>query len=159
MALKLTLTGFDDYLLDLKKAGANVEKIATEALEKSGNILFDALNESVRNSGLSEETINEMNKSLKKPTIYKNELGGKVSSVVCELGFKKGRYDPRNPSGGYIAIFNEFGTDERQTEAGAYRGSLEELSFTRRAIKKTSAKIKRTQKNIIQKGLQEALNV
>lgn len=157
MGLKLTLNGFDEYLLDLKKAGAEIDKAATNALEKSGDMLNQAIAESVRSSGMSDDTIRAMNRSLMKPTIHKDYEGGSVSKIVCEVGFTKGDYNPDNLSGGYIALFNEFGTKERETSSGASRGSLEEKSFIRRAIRKSSAKIKKIQKETLEEALRETL--
>lgn len=157
MGLKLTLTGFDEYLSDLKKAGKNVDEIATKALEQSGDILYNALKDSVKSSGMSEDTIREINNSLMKPTIHKNYEGGEVANIVCETGFRLGAYNPDDPSGGFIALFNEYGTKDRSTRSGESRGSLVERTFTRRAIKKTSSKIKKLQKKILEEGLEEIL--
>lgn len=158
MALRLTLTGFENYLLQLRDAGKDVEKIAEKALKESGDILYDALVQNTKSSGLSEDTIRKMEESLRKPTVYKDYLGDKISKVSVELGYKKGKYDSDDLSGGYVALFNEYGTDSRYTEHGDYRGELAEKSFTRRAIKQTSAKIKKVQKKIIEEGLQEIVN-
>lgn len=159
MALKLTLKGFDSYLSDLKKAGADIDAAATEALTTSGEILTSAIKDSMKSSGMSDDTIRVMNRSLMQPTIYKNREGDTVTKIVCEVGFRLGDYDPKNPEGGYIALFNEYGTKERKTAAGKNRGHLEERAFIRRAIRKSKAKIKNVQKETLEKALQDALNL
>lgn len=159
MALRLTLNGFDSYLLQLKKAEKDVEKIAEKALKESGDILYNSLVRNTKSSGLNEDTIRKMEESLIKPTIYKDYLGDKVTKLSVELGYRKGKYDSDDLSGGYVALFNEYGTEERYTEGHDYRGTLAERSFTRRAIKQSSSKIRKTQEKIIQEGLEDALNI
>lgn len=158
MALRLTLRGFENYLAQLKDAGADVERIAEKALKESGDILYKSLVENTKGSGLNEDTIRKMEESLQKPTIYKDYLGDRISKVTCELGYRKGKYDPDDLSGGYVALFNEYGTVERHTEQGADRGKLAERQFTRRAIKQTSNRIRKTQQSIIEDGLREVVN-
>ena len=158
MALKLTLKGFENYLVQLRTAGKDVEKIAEKALKESGDILYASLVKNTKGSGLSEDTIRKMEETLQKPTIYKDYLGDKISKVSVELGYRKGDYDPDDLSGGYVALFNEYGTVERYTEEHENRGKLAERSFTRRAIKQSSGRIRKVQKEIIEEGLAEALN-
>lgn len=158
MSARLTLKGFDSYLLKLRKAGADVQKASEKALLKSAEIFENELVQQVNASPMSKDTKDAMMESFVKPRIVHST----DMLVVAETGFKMGEYNPHptkeNPlSGGFIAQFNEYGTKNRRTRKGESRGSLEEIEFTRRAHKAVDPKIRKTQKKILEGALKEAL--
>lgn len=153
MSVKLTLNGFDDYIKKLRKAGADVQKVTEEAILKSGAVFNSNLTAQIKKEyRLTAETKEAMLEDMKKPEIvYSSDR-----IVIGEAGIKIGnKIDPKDLSGGFIALFNEYGTIQRKTKQGERRGYLEELEFTRRAIKKSAPKIRKLQKGILEKALKE----
>ena len=149
MSVKLTLTGFDKYINELRKAGANVQKVTEETLLKSAEIFKNELVKNTDASPMSQETKDRMKEDLIEPQI----IHSSDQIVVAETGYRMGDYNPKNLSGGFIAQFNEYGTVKRKTRKGANRGSLEELEFTRRTHKAVNPKIKKLQKGILEEAL------
>lgn len=150
MSVKLTLTGFDTYLVRLKNAGADVRKTAEKALLESARVFKTSLEKNVNASPMSAEVKRKIMSSMIQPRISHST----DYFVQAETGFKKGDYNPDNLSGGYVALFNEYGTVERRTGEGYSRGSLEELEFTRRAIKESKNKIRKLQEDVLNEALE-----
>lgn len=149
MSVRLTLSGFDKYLDELRKAGANVQKVTEDTLLESAEIFKKELVKNVNASPMSNDTKDRMNEDMIEPRI----IHSSDQIVVAETGYKMGDYNPKDLSGGFIAQFNEYGTVRRKTRKGANRGSLEELEFTRRAHKASNPKIKKLQKSILTEAL------
>lgn len=151
MSVKLTLKGFDSYLNKLRKAGANVQKVSEKALLESAVMFNSELEKNVKASPMSEATKDEINKSLIKPQItHSSDM-----LVIANAGFRIGNYDRDDPSGGFIALFNEYGTEDRTTRSGENRGSLEKMEFTKRTHRKVDAKIRKLQEGILKEALKE----
>lgn len=152
MSAKLTLKGFDDYLKQLQKLNADVKGITKRVLLDSAKMYATELTKQTASSSMSAETKKEIMKSFKKPAIVTDE----ENFISAETGFKMGEYDSDNPSGGYIAIFNSYGTEQRITDKGENRGSLEALEFVQRAHKAQDAKIRKYQEQELTKAIKEA---
>ena len=150
---KLTLKGFDDYISKLRKADASVQKVSEKILLDSARMYHGELISQVNASPMSQETKDAMMDDIIEPWIrYSSDY-----IVVAETGFRIGKLNPKNLSGGYIALFNEYGTGKRKTRNGKNRGSLEEMEFTRRAHKIVDPRIRKTQKKMLEEALKEAL--
>ena len=152
MSAKLTLKGFDDYLKQLQRLNADVKGITKKVLLESAKMYATELTKQTASSSMSAETKKEIMKSFKKPAIVTDE----ENFISAETGFKMGEYDSDNPSGGYIAIFNSYGTEQRITDKGENRGSLEALEFVQRAHKAQDAKIRKYQEAELTKAIKEA---
>ena len=153
MSVKLTLTGFDDYIKKLRKANANVQKVTEEAILKSGAVVNSNLSQQIKKEyRLTQDTKDAMLKDMKKPEIaYSSDR-----IVVGQAGIKIGnKIDPKDLSGGFISLFNEYGTINRKTKSGRRTGRLEEIEFTRRAIKKSASQVRKLQQGILEKALKE----
>lgn len=152
MSIKLQLNGFDDYIKKLRKAGANVQKVTEDAILKSGAVVNTELENQIRSeSRMSAKTKERILERMIEPTITHST----EDIVSGEAGIRIGSYDPKDLSGGFIALFNEYGTSERKTKKGERRGSLEELQFTQRALRKSTPKIRKLQEGILEKALKE----
>lgn len=154
MSVKLTLKGFDDYIRRLQRAGANVQKVTEKALNESAVMFNDALIKNVNASAMSQETKNRMMEDIVKPGV--NHSSDML--VIADAGFRIGDdYHDTNDdlSGGFIALFNEYGTGERRTRKKGSRGSLEKMEFTKRAHKQVDSKIRKLQKGILEEALKE----
>lgn len=155
MAVKLTLKGFDEYISKLRKAGANIQKVSEKTLLESARMYHSELISQVNASPMSQDTKDAMMDSMIEPHIrYSSDY-----IVVAETGFRIGNdyHTSKELSGGFIALFNEYGTTRRKTRKGANRGSLEEMEFTRRAHKVVDPRIRKTQKKMLEEALKEAL--
>lgn len=152
MSVKLELKGFDSYIKKLRKAGGNVQKVTEDAILKSGAIVNSNIIKQVKSEPrMSSETKEKILDDMIKPTItHSTEM-----IVSGEAGIRIGSYDPKDLSGGFVALFNEYGTVQRKTKQGKRRGSLEELEFTRRALKKASPQVKKLQRGILEQALKE----
>lgn len=135
--MRLQVKGFEDMLARVQKANGDIDKAARECMEKSARILESNLRREAEASGAETSEIVR--------TVTSSKL-----KVNAEVGWKLGSYDSNNPSQGYKAMFVEFGTGkhsgrsagkDRQTKAGANRGSTEPHPFMHNARKKSKKPI------------------
>lgn len=139
--IKLVFNGFDDLLSDIEKAGGRIEPAVNAALTESINLVDSDIRAGAAARGLETDRMIT-------PAVKWN--GNKATA---EAGFSLGDYDPDDPNSAYIALFTEYGTAERKTKAGENRGEIEADPFIRPAQEKNAAKIKRTQKQALEKIL------
>lgn len=151
MSAKLRLKGFDEYIHKIKQAGGNVRGVTKDTLIKSAVMFDNELVKQMKASPMSEETKDEIMKSRVEPHISRDT----DYIVEAEAGFKLGEYHPKDISGGYVALFNEYGTKKRQTKTHYDRGSLSKMEFTKRAHRKVDSKIRKMQEGILKKALKE----
>lgn len=152
MSVRLTLKGFDDMLRQLEKLGGNVEKTSKDVLLKSAKMFALELTKQTNSAPISVDTKKAIMKDFIKPQI----VSANDYFVVAETGFRMGDYNPKDLSGGFIAQFNNYGTVERYTQNKDYRGSLDKLEFIQRAHKSADSKIRKMQKQELEKAMQEA---
>lgn len=144
---KLVLKGFDTLLEDIQRAQGNIEQATEKGLRAGAEVLTRQYEDEAKKSGASSEELNALVKSPKP-----NRSGNRFS-VDC--GFKLGTYNSNNPSGGYLAMFRNYGTVKRTTKTGANRGSIQETGFIQRAERRASAKIKKAEKETLQEILKD----
>lgn len=149
---------FDGLLEDIKKAGGDIDKAAKTVATECAKVMRD-------------ELVAECNTS-NVPQSVSGEIGYKVihngNAYWIEAGWEKGEYDPRNPSAAYKAIFLNYGVPKaRQVKkkthvmykgtwvTTANRGTLEARGFIERAKKGAEKKVKKVQKEALQKMLGE----
>lgn len=150
MSIKMNLEGFDELLNKIQKAGGKADNAAKKALEKSAKIFEEELKTEMQKSNVDPDLINDM------PPPHIESEGGKITARV---GYKKGAYDPRNPSTGYLVVFMNYGTPARRKH-GKIRdisdGGKIRLGFIQRAKNKSAKKIKAQQEETLKdilKGL------
>ena len=144
MSIKLKLDGFEDLLKQIEEAGGTIDKATESCLKKSADIMHDELITQMQKSNVDSDLIS----SMPPPEI---EVTG--NRYIARVGYKKGAYDPNNPSGGYKIVFLNYGTPNRSKH-----GKVIARGFIQRAKKKANAPIKRAQKETIEKIL-ESLKV
>lgn len=137
---KLILTGFDDLLEQVKKADGNMKRATEVALKDGADALKKAYESQARSDGVPQKSIDALQTNPPKWSGNRCEAGA---------GFKLGSYDPENPSGGFIAMFENYGTDNRQTKAGENRGKMRALGFIQKAEKKAAAKVKKAEEGAL----------
>lgn len=156
MSVKLTLKGYENYISRLRELNADVKKVGKEAIEKSV-VMFNAeLVKQVNASPMSKETKDKMMEDVIKPEV--NHVSDNL--IIGDAGFRIGddyhSSDTDGLSGGFIALFNEYGTEGRFTKGNGYRGSLEKMEFTKRAHKQVDRKIRKLQEEVLTKAIKEA---
>ena len=154
MSVKLTLKGFDSYIKKLRELNADVKKVGKEAIGKSVVMFNNELVKQVDASPMSQETKDRMRESLIKPKV--NHVSDNL--IIGDAGFRIGDdyHTTDELSGGFIALFNEYGTEGRFTKKKGYRGSLEKMEFTRRTHRKVDSKIRKLQEEVLEKAIKEA---
>lgn len=140
MAIKIKLQGFDDLLKDIEAAGGSIDKATESALRQSAQIMQTELKSEMKSSNAPSDLISRM------PQFQIEKEGNRVQARV---GYKKGSYNPKNPSDGYKVVFLNYGTPYR-TKHGkeAARG------FIQRAKNSARPKIKKQQKIALNKILE-----
>lgn len=144
MSIKIKLDGFDNLLSEIEKAGGTVDGAAKKCLQKSADIMHDELKTQMQKSNVDSGLIDRMPSP---------EIEAEGNRVTARVGYKKGAYDPQNPSDGYKVVFANYGTPRRSEH-----GKQPAKGFIQRAKKKARARIKKAQAetlNEILRGLNE----
>ena len=137
MSIKLKLDGFDDLFEQIKKAGGTVDAAAKECLQTSAQIMQSELKSQMQTSGVDSGLISQM----PPPEIERDG-----NRYTARVGYKKGNYNPDNPSDGYKVVFLNYGTPKRSKH-----GKVAARGFIQRAKKKASPKIKKAQQETLNK--------
>lgn len=138
MSIKLQLNGFDDLLKKIEKAGGSIDSAAASCLQKSASIMEDELKAQMSKANVDSGLINRM----PAPSIEKDG-----NRTTARVGYKKGAYNPQNPSDGYEVIFINYGTPRRQPTQIKARG------FIANAKKKARPQIKKQQETTLKEIL------
>ena len=134
MSIKINLTGFDDLLSQIEKAGGKIDKAAEQCLKQSANIMQAELKTQMQNADVDSGLINRM-----PPPQFEKE----GNRYAARVGYKKGAYNPNNLSDGYEVVFINFGTPKRKPTQIKARG------FIAKAKKKARPQIKKKQENTL----------
>lgn len=129
MSIKLKLEGFDELLSAIEKAGGTIDGAAQKCLQKSAQIMNDELTAQMQAANVDSGLINRMPPP---------EIEREGNRYTARVGYKKGVYDPNNPSDGYKVVFANYGTPHRSKH-----GKQPEKGFIKKAKSKASAKIKK----------------
>lgn len=135
----LQLKGFDDLLEQIQKAGGSIDRAADSCLRQSAQIMQAELKAQMQAAGVDSNLINAM------PSPQITVDGNQYSAAV---GYKKGSFDPRNPSDGYKVVFLNYGTPRRTKH-----GKVAARGFILKAKKKASKPIKKAQREALEKIL------
>lgn len=139
MSIKLKLDGFDDILSQIEKAGGSIDTAAKECLNESAQIMHNELKKQMQASGVDNGLISRM----PAPEVEKDG-----NRYTARVGYKKGAYDPRNPSDGYEVVFINFGTPKRSKH-----GKIKARGFIKKAKDKARPRIKKAQDETLKRIL------
>lgn len=139
MSIKITLTGFDEMLADIEKAGGTIERAAESCLKQSAHIMQAELKSQMKSANVDSDLI----KRMPPPEI---EIEG--NRYTARVGYRKGAYDPKNPSDGYKVVFANYGTPHRTKH-----GQQPAKGFIQKSKKQAKRKIKKAQKETLNKIL------
>lgn len=142
MAIKLKLSGFDEMFELIKMVRGDVDKAAESCLKQSAYIMQSELKSQMKESGVDSDLIARM----PQPEITRDG-----NSMIARVGYKKGAYNPDDLSDGYKVVFLNYGTPKRSKH-----GKIEAMGFIDRAQKKSRTKIKKAQKEALEKILERA---
>lgn len=135
----LQLKGFDELLEKIQNAGGSIDAAADSCLRQSAQIMKTELKAQMQAAGVDSGLINAM------PPPQITVDGNRYSAAV---GYKKGNFDPRNPSDGYKVVFLNYGTPRR-----TMHGKVAARGFIEKAKKKARPRIKRAQQETLEKIL------
>lgn len=136
----LQLKGFDDLLEQIQKAGGSIDAATDSCLRQSANIMQTELQAQMQAAGVDSDLIGSM------PQPQITVKGNRYSAAV---GYKKGDYDPSNPSDGYKVVFLNYGTPRR-----TLHGKVKARGFIEKAKNKARPKIKKAQQETLGKILE-----
>lgn len=137
----LQLNGFEDLLEQIQKAGGSIDRAADSCLRQSAQIMQNELKAQMQAAGVDSNLISAMPPP---------QIKVKGNRYRAEVGYKKGAFDPRNPSDGYKVVFLNYGTPRR-----TMRGKVEARGFIDKAKKKARPQIKKAQQETLEKILDE----
>lgn len=141
MAIRLKLAGFDELLAKIEAAGGSIDKATETCIKTSAEIMETELKSQMRKARVDSDLVNAM----PPPEIEKS--GNRISASV---GYKKGAYNPENPSDGYKVVFLNYGTPHRKIH-----GKIVARGFIAKAKKKASGQIKKQQEETLNDILRE----
>ena len=159
-SIKLSVD-FDRLLEKIKDAGGDIDSAAKRVADQCAQTMHDELASECSASGVPSSVSDAITHDVTATA------GGNVYEV--RAGWKMGAYDPKNPSAGYKAVFLNYGTARRMTKKdrvhhafggefvtlGKDRGAIAARGFIARAKKGAGKKLKRIQKEALQKMLKE----
>ena len=136
----LQLKGFDDLLEQIQKAGGSIDRAADSCLRQSAQIMQSELKAQMQAAGVDSSLINSMPPP---------QITIKDNRYSAAVGYKKGDFDPRNPSDGYKVVFLNYGTSHR-----TMHGKVAARGFIEKAKKKARPQIKKAQQETLEKILE-----
>lgn len=139
MSIKLQLNGFDELFTRIKNAGGSIDRAAESCLQESAQIMQNELTAEMQASNVDAGLISR---------IPPPEIESSGNRYTARVGYKKGSYNPDNPSDGYKIVFANYGTPNRSKH-----GKQPAKGFIQRAKKKARPKIKKAQQETINKIL------
>lgn len=139
MAIKLKLEGFDDLLKEIEAAGGTINEAVGGAMRESAQIMQSELKSQMQSAGVDSGLINAM-------PPFEIETSG--NRIAARVGYRKGSYNPDNPSDGYKVVFLNYGTPHRQKY-----GKVVARGFIKKAKRSATPKIKKAQKAAFEKIL------
>lgn len=139
MSITLKLDGFDDMLKQIENAGGTIDGAAKQCLKQSADIMHNELITQMHAANVDSGLVNRM----PAPVIESNG-----NRYTARVGYKKGAYNPNDPSDGYKVVFANYGTPRRSKH-----GQQPEKRFIEKAKKKAKPTIKKSQEETLQKIL------
>lgn len=139
MSIKLKLEGFDELIVKLRAAEITIDGAVKQNVSAAADVMHAEIKTQMQAANVDSGLIARM----PSPEI---EVDG--NRYTARVGYKKGAYDPQNPSDGYKVVFANYGTPRRSKH-----GQQPEKRFLEKAKKKAKPKIKKAQKETLDKIL------
>lgn len=139
MSIKLKLEGFEELLKDIEKAGGEMNKAVENTMRQSAATMQTELKAQMQSAGVDAHLISAM------PQF---EIETEGNRTTARVGYKKGAYNPDNPSDGYKVVFLNYGTPNRRKH-----GKVVAKGFIQNAKSKADRTIKKQQEATLKKIL------
>ena len=139
MSINLKLEGFDELLKEIEKAQGNVQNATVQCMRQSADIMQNTLKAEMQKADVSSDLIEAM----PSPEI-ENDYG----LITARVGYKKGAYDPKNPTDAYKVIFLNYGTPNRSKH-----GQVKARGFIQKAKRKAKKPIQSQQEKTLKEIL------
>lgn len=140
MSIKFKLEGFENLITQIQQAGGTIDRAAEGALKQSAQIMHSELKNQMTAAGVESDLIARM----PPPEIEQNG-----NAYIARVGYKKGAYNPEDPSDGYKVVFLNYGTPKRSKH-----GKVTARGFIDEAQRKAKKNIKKAQKEALEKILE-----
>lgn len=98
--IKIDIKGFDEMIDRLKNAGVDAKPVVDGYVKDAAKIQLEHLRHEMSATGVAADLVGRAEASV--------EWEG--DRCKASVGYKKGSYDPQNPSDGYKAVFINYGT-------------------------------------------------
>lgn len=131
MSIKLKLDGFDELIREIEKAGQKIEPVVKSTMQQSAQTMQEELKRQMEKSDVPHDLINSM-----QPPKIENDHG----LITARVGYRKGAFDPKNPSDGYKVVFLNYGTPHRKKH-----GKVKARGFITRAKNRAKKTIQKQQ--------------
>lgn len=159
----LTLTGFDELINKIERAGGSVRNSVNAVMNESATIMKNELTAQMQKANVDSGLISRM------PAPKVEWQGNKCTA---QIGYEKGTFNSNNLSDGYKVVFLNYGTPkDRHTNQGGQkvfiyghwatlgngRGAIKARGFINKAKKKAKPQIKKKQEETLHdilKGLE-----
>lgn len=139
MPITLKLTGFEEMLSAIDKAGGSIDRAANQCMQKSAKLMEEELKTQMRSAKVKSDLIGRM----PSPEVEK-----KGNRYTARVGYVKGEYNQKKPSDAYKAIFLNYGTPRRTKH-----GQVKARHFIENAKENAKSKIKNSQQQTLKEIL------
>lgn len=139
MPITLKLTGFEEMLSAIEKAGGSIDRAVNQCMQKSAKLMEEELKTQMRSAKVKSDLIGRM------PSPEVEKEGNRYTARV---GYVKGEYNQKNPSDAYKAIFLNYGTPRRTKH-----GQVKARHFIENAKENAKSKIKNSQQQTLKEIL------
>lgn len=139
MSIKLKLKGFEELLKDIEAAGGEMNKAVESTMKQSAATMQTELKAQMQSAGVDAHLISAMQPF---------EVQTEGNQTTARVGYRKGAYNPDNPSDGYKVVFLNYGTPNRSKH-----GKVVARGFIQKAKSRAKPKIKKQQEAALKKIL------
>lgn len=131
--ISLQLSGFDELLKEIEKAGGSINGAVDSCMKQSAQIQQKEFKAQMRKAKVKETLINRMPPP---------EIKWSGNACVARVGYPKGEYDPNKLTDGYKAVFINYGTPR-----------ISPREFIKKAQNQAKKQIKQAQEEALNKIL------
>lgn len=139
MSIKLKIEGFEDLLKEIEAAGGSINAACDSAIRQSAQTMQNELKSQMQSAGVDSGLVNAMPPP---------EIKVSGNRFTARVGYKKGAYNPENPSDGYKVVFLNYGTPNRKKH-----GQIKARGFIQKAKRRVRPQIKKQQEETLKKIL------
>lgn len=138
MSIRLKLEGFEEMLKAIEKAESSADNAAEACLKKSAVIMESELKAQMQAADYTDS----MSRLISRMPSYSIERDH--GRITARVGYKKGAYNPDNPSDGYKVVFLNYGTPHRKVH-----GQVVARGFIQKAKSRAKPKMYKVQKQTL----------